>query len=362
MSDPRTRLSPYMNFAKVGTDARFNLASSGVLNCTFADLQPDWSRLELHGPNSYGYMPLRERIGARFGIPASAVVTAEGCSMANHLALAAVVDPGDEVVLEEPTYELITSTLLYLGAELKRVQRRPEAGWRLEPDAFAAAIGPKTKLVVLTNLHNPTSAFDDPAAIEQVIAAADRVGAKVLIDEVYLELTFGDGAPRTAYRAKGNVIVTSSLTKAYGVSGLRCGWILATPDLAERMRRLVDLYYSVAPFVTDGLSLQAFDRLPSLRARAKTLMDANRAAYRELIGEHPALDGSLGEIGTTVFPRLRAGRGDAFCDMLKARYETGVVPGRYFERPDHIRIGLAGEPGQTREALSRLAEALQAWI
>jgi aspartate/methionine/tyrosine aminotransferase len=347
-----------MQFAKLEANAPFNLASSGVLNCVMADLQPQLEDFELHGPNSYGYVPLRERIGERFGVDAACVVTAEGCSMANHLALAALVEPGDEVVLEEPTYELIASTLLYLGAELKRAQRRPEAGWKIEPEAFEAAIGPRTKLVVLTNLHNPTSAFDNPAAIARVCAAAERVGAKVLIDEVYMELTFGEGRPVTAFTPGGNVVITSSLTKAYGLSGLRCGWILAEPDLAERMWRLIDLYYSVQPFVTDRLSLLAFDRLPSLRARADSLMAANRASYREFLADHPALDQVISDIGTTVFARVRAGNVDAFCEHLRARYDTGVVPGRFFERPDHIRIGLAGEPATTREGMARLAQAL----
>lgn len=358
MPAPRQRLSPYMHFAKLHADARFNLAASGVPGCELSDLAPELAGLRLHGPNAYGYPLVREAIAERFGVKVGEVVTAEGASMANHLALAALVEPGDEVVLEEPTYELIASTLLYLGAELKRAARRPEAGWRLEPEAFAEAIGPRTRLVVLTNLHNPTSARDDLAAVRRVAEAAERVGAIVLVDEVYLELTFGDGPARTCFTDAPNVAVTSSLTKAYGLSGLRCGWILARPHLAERVWRLVDLYYSVAPFLTDQLSALALQRLPGLRRRAEALLEPNRQAYREILGDSPALDQVISDVGTTVFPRLRAGEVDALCRRLRERFETSVVPGSFFERPDHIRVGLAGDPAVMREGYARLAQAL----
>jgi aspartate/methionine/tyrosine aminotransferase len=281
-----------------------------------------------------------------------------GCSFANHLALAALVAPGDEVVIEAPTYELIASTLGYLQASLSTFERRPDEDWRLDPDRVADAITPKTRLVVLTNLHNPSSALADDATIAAIAAAADRVGAMVFIDEVYRELMFRDGATRTAYREGGNIVVSSSLTKAYGVSGLRCGWILAPPPLARRMSRLHDLYGVQPPHVAERLGVVAFDRLETLRARANALVDANRAAYRAVLGSHPKLDQTLFDHGTTVFPRLVEGDGDALFARLTTGFETSLGPGRYFGRPNHIRIGLGGDPETTRIGLERVAEAL----
>jgi aspartate/methionine/tyrosine aminotransferase len=360
MTDPPSRVlqSEYMRFAKLDTGARFALASSGVADCTMADLGATPGDLALHGPNAYGYPPLLERIAVRFGVDAGCVVTAAGASFSNHLALAAIVSPGDEVLVEDPTYELLLSTLGYLQADVRRFPRRPEAGWRLDPDEVAARITPRTRLVVLTNLHNPTGALASEGEIVQVATAAAHVGALVLVDEVYLELMFRSGEARTAFRPEGAVVVTSSLTKAYGLSGLRCGWILAPAELAQRMRRLNDLYASLPPHLAERLSVVAFDRLPALRARANALIDSNRAAYREILGGHPGLDQVLFDQGTTVFPRLRAGDADGFFTRLMARYETSVVPGRFFGCKDHIRIGLGGETGMTRGGLERIRAAL----
>jgi aspartate/methionine/tyrosine aminotransferase len=355
----RVLQSDYMRFAKQDTAARFALASSGVADCTLADLGASLDDLALHGPNAYGYPPLVERIAGRFGIDAACVATAGGASFANHLALAAIVSPGDEVLVEDPTYELLVSTLGYLQADLRRFPRRPEDGWRLDPEAAAARLTPRTRLVVVTNLHNPTGALAGEEEIAAVARAADQVGALVLIDEVYLELMFRSGEARTAFRPEGNIVVTSSLTKAYGLSGLRCGWILAPAYLAQRMRRLNDLYASLPPHLAERLSVLAFDRLPALRARANALVDANRAAYREILGGHPALDQTLFDQGTTVFPRLVGGDADGFFARLMARYETSVVPGRFFGRENHIRVGLGGDTAMTRGGLERIKAALE---
>ena len=355
----RTRWSDYMRFAKRETPAAFNLASSGIANRELADLGCELSALSLHGDNAYGHAPLVERIAARFGVPTECVVTAEGTSFANHLAMAAVLDPGDEVAIEDPTYELLASTLAYLGARLVRFERRPNQGWRLDVDAVVGALSERTRLVVITNLHNPTSVLTPPDVLAEAAVAASRVGAWLLVDEVYLELTFGAGSAWTAFRPDGNVIVTSSLTKAYGLSGLRCGWILAAAPLAERMRRLNDLFAATPVHLAEQLAIAALDRLDLLRARSLETIDANRSAYRERLADHPALEQLISDEGTTVFPRLRFEDGQAFFERLKRDHQTTVVPGRFFGRSDHIRVGLGGDVGATREGLTRIARALE---
>ena len=358
MSD-RVLTSDYMHFAKYGADARYNLATSGVAACDLAELGLTMDDLALHGVNAGGYRPLMELVAARFGVdPACVVMPGGGCSFANHLALAALLSPGDEALVEAPTYELLTSLLGYLRAPVRRFERRPDEAWRLDPDRVAAAITPKTRVVVLTNLHNPSSAVADEAAIAAIAAAADRVGAMLFVDEVYRELTFADGRAATSFRESGNVVVTSSLTKAYGVSGLRCGWILAPAPLAERMRRLNDLFGVHPPHVAERMSVVAFERLPHLRARATAIVEANRAAYRELLGGHPRLEQTIFDHGASVFPRLLGTDGDAFFRRLTADYETSVAPGRFFGMPDHVRIGLGADPTMTHEGLARIAEAL----
>jgi aspartate/methionine/tyrosine aminotransferase len=359
MTEPARHLhSDYMQFAKLKTHASFNLASSGVADCVLSDLCVNTEDLELHGNNAYGYAPLAERIAGRFGIDSAHVVTAAGCSFANHLAMAAIVAPGDDVLIEDPTYELLVSTLGYLQARVHRFERRLDENWAIDTDAVGARLTPRTRLVVLTNLHNPSSALADDSVIQMVARQAAKIGAFVLVDEVYRELMFRDGVAHTVFHPESNIIVTSSLTKAYGLSGLRCGWILAPAQLAQRMRQMNDLYGVLPPHVSERLSVMAFDKLPNLRARASALIDQNRTAYHDILGNSPHLDQPVFDHGTTAFPRLNAGDGDTLFDRLTSEFETSVVPGRFFGRPDHIRIGLGGNPATTREGLQRLGMCL----
>jgi len=359
LAPARTLKSDYMRYAKLETGARFNLATSGVADCALSDLDVSLDDLALHGPNAYGYGPLAERIAARFGVPEECVVIpGGGCSFANHLAMAAVLEPGAEVLIEDPTYELLLATLGALAARPRKFLRRPEDKWRLDAGDVAARIDGRTRLVVATNLHNPTGSLASPADFAKIGRDADRYGAWVLVDEIYLELAYPDGQAKTAFDPGGRVIVTSSLTKTYGLSGLRCGWILAPKPLAQKMRRLNDLFGVLPPHIAERLSVVAFGQLPKLRARADALINANRAAYHEILGAHPALDQVLFERGTTVFPRLIGRDGDAFARRLTQDFETCIAPGRFFGKPDYMRIGLAGDPAMTREGLTRVAEAL----
>src|SRR5205085_823308 len=137
-------------------------------------------------------------------------------------------------------------------------------------------------------------------------------------------------------------VVTSSLTKVYGLGGLRCGWVLAEPELARRLWRLSDLHDNNAPFVSQQLSHIAFSELPALADRAHALLDANRALADAFFGARRDLEVVRPPHGTIVFPRLVTGDVDALCARLRDRYETTVVPGRFFELPSHFRLGLGG--------------------
>ena len=134
--------------------------------------------------------------------------------------------------------------------------------------------------------------------------------------------------------------------------------MLAPADLAQDMRRLNDLYGVHPPHLSERLSEVALQRLGGVRARANAMVDANRAAYREILEGHPRLDQVVFDQGTTVFARLRGEDGDAFFRRLTTQFETSVVPGRFFGHPEFIRIGLGGDVAMTRTGLGRIAEAL----
>jgi aspartate/methionine/tyrosine aminotransferase len=350
--------SAYMEWAKLHSGARFNLASSGVVEYPLADLPVRLDDLVLSGPGAYGWPPLLRRLAAKCGVSPDNVVAAMGTSMANHLALAALAGPGDEVLIERPAYDPMVSVARYLGAEVRRFDRRAEDGFAVRPDEVARAITPRTKAIVLTNLHNPSSALIDTATLRQVGAIARDVGARVLVDEVYLDSLFERTPPSSFHLDPGCFVVTSSLTKAYGLSGLRCGWVLADPDLARRIWRIDDLFAANPPHVAEQLSAIALDHLPAIAARAKSLLEENRGIVNEFLQSRTDLDWDRLDYGMTTFPRLKRGSVDDLCQRLRERYETTVVPGRFFEMPDHFRVAVGCSTEMLREGLARLAAAL----
>jgi aspartate/methionine/tyrosine aminotransferase len=346
-----------MEFAKLESEARFNLATSGVMSYPLSGLPVSLDDLEINGPTIYGYAPLQERLARKNGANPDCVVAATGTSLANHLAMAATFEPGDEVLIEEPTYELLVSAARYLGAEIRRFPRRFEDGFRIDPDEVAKHLTPRTRLIVITNLHNPSSVLTGTETLRQVGELARSVGARVLVDEVYLEALFDRPEP-SSFHLGPQFVVTSSLTKAFGLSGLRCGWILAEPDLARRIWRINDLYAATPTHIPERISVIALDNLARVAAWAKQLLDANRKALDAVLDAHPGLPCVRPGMGTTVFPRLHHGNVEDFCALLRKKYETSVVPGQFFEMPQHFRIGIGGEVDMTAEALRRVGEAL----
>ncbi|HEY6191267.1 MAG TPA: pyridoxal phosphate-dependent aminotransferase [Bacteroidota bacterium] len=357
MTPGRRLKSEYMEWVKTGGHARYNLASSDLLPVRIDGLSFTPGDLELTGPGGYGYRPLTEAVAERYEVDPGRVVTTAGTSMANHLALAALLEPGDEVLIEQPTYELIVSAAEFLGAKVIRFPRRFESGFQIDPEDIIRAAGARTRLIVLTNLHNPSSAFTDEATLSRIGEIARRTGARVLVDEVYLDAAF-DLRPRTSHHLGREFVVTNSLTKVYGLSGLRCGWILAETAVAEKIWRLADLFYSSLPHVAERLSVIAFSQLPALERRARGILEANAAAVNRFFRVRGDLESLEHARGLVALPRLKAGDSSGFCDRLLANYETSVVPGRFFDLPRHLRIGLGGEPADVEEGLRRLAGAL----
>jgi len=349
--------SPYMQYAKLRSAARYNLAASGVMSFPLAELPIRIEDLEVCGPTLYGYQPLMERLAKLNGVTPDCVVTAQGTSLANHLAFAATLEPGEEALVEWPTYELLTTTLEYLGARLRFFDRGLERGFRVDPEEVARRITPHTRLVVLTNLHNPSGALIDHATLRAVGELALKNNARVLVDEVYLESLF-DQRPRPAIHLGDHFVVTSSLTKAYGLSGVRCGWVLANPELAQRMRLIHDLYGVNAAFPADLISVIALDHLDRVMARAKRLLDTNRPVLDAFLRSRDDLAYVRPEFGTVAFPKLLNGSVEQLDGLLREKYETGIVPGKYFGEEQYFRLGIGGDPEMTRIGFERLGKAL----
>jgi aspartate/methionine/tyrosine aminotransferase len=345
--------SIYMPWAKLRSHAKFNLATSGLAHWKLRDLTASLDDLEISGPSFYGFDPLQQALAVHCGVPAERIVAAGGTSMANYLALATLLKPGDEILIEHPAYELIVAAARHVGADIRRFPRTHQSGFALDPAEIRRQVTPRTKLIAVTNLHNPSSALTDEATIR----AIGEIGPRMLVDEVYLDAAF-ERAPRSAALLGDQFIVTSSLTKVYGLSGLRCGWIVAEPKLAEAMWRLNDLFGVIPAHLAERASVIALRELPRIAENVRARLDRNRAVLHRFFDSRAELDVTREPYGTVAFPKLTRGTVAEMCKIAREKYETTVVPGEYFEMPDHFRVGIGGETEMLEEGLRRLGQAL----
>ena len=347
-----------MEFAKLRSASRYNLATSGMPAYPLKKLVGSIDELEINGPSIYGYAALNEAIATRYRVSVESVVHAAGTSMANYLAMAAVTENGDEVLIEEPTYELLLSTARYLGLKVRRFRRASEDSFAIDLDDLARSITSSTKLIVVCNLHNPSGAFVDKATMRAVGEIARRHGAKVLVDEVYREMMW-EQPPHTAFHLDPETFIsTNSLTKAYGLSGLRCGWVLASAEVAERIWKINDLHAATSPHIAELLSVIALQKLEQIIAEQRELLTRNRGLLRRFLESRDDLDYFWPEDGTVVFPRWKGGDIARLCASLRERFETTVVPGSYFEMPDRFRIGVGIATAALEASLLQLGKGL----
>lgn len=356
--------APYMRWAKTRAPVTYDLASSGLLPVTTEELLGDLrakDAFEISGHNDEGFEPLRAAIGQRYGMPPQSVTIAGGASGANFLACLALLQPGDDALIETPGYDPLFAAARAAGANVVHFERSWQKGFAIDPYVIRTALTPHTRLIVVSNAHNPSGAVATRDVLEQIGVMADAVGAIVLVDEVYAEAMRGDEPiPAPAAAIGPGFVTTSSLTKAYGLAGLRAGWILASPKLSERMRRMRDVVDGSGPFVAEMLAVTALANIDRLRTRARTILSGNFEMLRAMAASNPRLEWLEPAAGTTAFPRV-TGVEDTrpLVETLIRDHDTIVVPGHFFQAPRHIRVAYGGKAEMVTEALRRLDRALR---
>jgi aspartate/methionine/tyrosine aminotransferase len=352
----------YIAWAKALPRTRINLARSGIAPCPAGLLGLGAADLVANLPVKYGYAPLTEAIARRYRAAAAQVFTVSGgTSFANWLACAAALDgcaSSAEVIVERPTYEPLLRIPQALGHRIRRVERPFAHDYAVDLDRFAALVNSRTRLAIVTNLHNPSGARMPAGTLKTMAALLARVNACLLVDEVYLECVFGR-VPESCVHAGPNVITTNSLTKAYGLDGLRAGWILGPAAVVERARRINDLMTNNGVAPGERMALAAFRRQRPLARRAHQILDPNLLRVRRFLANEPRLRAFVPEGGNVLFPRLPAQLdGTRTAEHLAVKYSTLVVPGRFFESPRHIRISFGCQPERLSRGLMNLSRTL----
>ena len=346
----------------------FNLAESGVQPVTLdelraiADVDPGDTLL------GYGHTDgtplLRERIAAMYpGASAANVVATVGSAEANFLALWRVVEPGDRVVVVRPTYEQTTGLAAGLGAHVESLWLDGDRDWQPAPGAAARAITPGTRLVVVTHPNNPTAQPLEEAGVAEIVEAAEAAGAWILSDEVYAggELS-GEPTP-SIWRRTDRVLVSASLSKAYGLPGLRLGWLLVPAEFREDLWARKD-YTTIAPSpLCDRLGAAALE--PGVRTalleRGRGILRANLAVLREWAAGHAdVLDFRAPVAGAVAFFRYDLPIGSTeLAERLLAEQSALIVPGDQFGIDGYFRIGYGYTSPPLAPGLERLSGVIE---
>lgn len=357
----------YMTWAKGYLDdpSVYNLGNSGIRGIvTDEDLRPLLEGLSFFGHNEDGYPRLKEAIGVRYGVDPAGILVSEGTSLANFLVLSAWLRPGDCVLLEEPYYEPLAAVLEATGARVRTVAVDDGRGHEALLDALRSNRGTRIRAAVITNPHNPTGRRVDETLIDSLAEECERQGALLVIDEVYREIFFED-PPGCAARGRPNTVSTASLTKVFGLNALRCGWAIGPRTLIERAMRLHDNLGVVHPFITEAVGAEVIGRpglMDSWRRRVAARVATNRAALASFLEGRTGLRGGMPAHGILSFTTLehpeRFGGVDGLWERSRAEARVVFVPGRFFQRPDCLRIGVGGDPEVVRGGLAAFASFL----
>ncbi len=229
---------------------------------------------------------VRAGLARRYGVPEAEMQPVLGTSLGLFLASAALLRPGEPCLVEAPAYEPLRRAPEAVGARLVRFPRRPEAGWALEPEEVLRRWEPGTRLVVVSDLHNPTGREAGDAALAALAREVEARGAHLLVDEVYRD--FRPGPVGTARSLGGAVVTVSSLTKVYGLGSLRAGWVTGPEPVLARIRRILKVLQVVDPAPTLPFVLRALDRADSLRERALMRASSSWDRVRDWAGDRPA--------------------------------------------------------------------------
>ncbi len=342
---------------------RFDLATSGMPWVLPGELGP-FTNAELGDPRSGS--ELRSAIARYNDVRSDEAIATLGTTHAVWVAYASLTNPGDDVLVEEPAYEPLVHIAAGVGARVVRFSRPRDEGFRLDAQRVARAMTARTKLVVVSDLHNPSGVRAGEDALRAVAEAAAEHGAFLLVDEVYApfdELVDERGVfPRSARKIAPNVVCAASLTKCYGLGAHRIGWLLGPPEVVARADDTVLASVGALPVAHARIGIRAFEKVGMLAARARALMAGKRArvaAWAESLG----LSWSAPDSGLFGFVQV-PGSGDltGVIETAARDREVLVAPGAFFGMPDGFRVSWSAPGEVVDEGLARLADALSPWL
>ena len=303
-----------------------------------------------------------EQLASSYGVGLDHILPTTGATGALSLLYRAYLKPGDHVLVETPGFDLFQDIAHALNAHVDCFNRKGPR-FEIDPDEIESRILPNTRLIVLTNLHNPSGMLTSDETLRAVATIAERHDIKVIVDEVYGDYADPLVRSHSASQLSPRLVSVNSLTKIYGLSTLRCGWIVAEPQVLAPVRALNDqfefgvskLSHAVAALVMENSG--AFDAYwKGIISTARPIMNRYFANWHR----EGLVSGELPDYGCIAFPRL-SGIDDtqSFSNWLADRHGVIVVPGELFRAAGHVRIGFALAEQELDRALAHFTEGLK---
>lgn len=339
-----------------------DLSSSGVHGPEkLEELGVSVSDLPISGGNPYGYPPLKEWLAAKFGVSVDRIALAQGASGGNFATIASLIGVEDQVVLESPVYQPMTSVVEAVSDMPPLFfDRLAEENYRLDPDRpFDVCSDPK--LIITTNLHNPSGVYEPPETFYQV---ADKVASRngwLLVDEIFLPF-LKEHEWHSLAAAHDRIITTGSLTKAWGLSGLRMGWIVGPPDIIYKVQRLLDYTQGVQSVFNEALALRLLESgvADKLLAESRKSADANRRFVTKWLADWGKASFVEPDGGVVMFIKQPNGENtDVFCQTLLDKHNILITPGRFFRDTSGFRIGYTTQPDLLKNWMNKLREVYE---
>jgi aspartate/methionine/tyrosine aminotransferase len=348
----------------------FNLSESGVHPLRLGELVDDAGSRDallaegLRYTQSNGTLPLRSSIAALYpGATPDHIQVTNGGSEANYITTWNLVEPGDEVVMMVPNYMQTWGLARAFGATIREWPLvNSGSRWRLDADALERVMSPRTKLVVICNPNNPTGARFDGDDLDRIAAIAARRGSWILSDEIYRGAERDGRETPSIWGRADRVIVTSGLSKAYGLPGLRIGWVAGPPALVASLWSYHD-YTTISPgALSDALARRALEpeRRARILARTRGILNHNFPIMAEWLDAHGSLFSyAPPDAGAIVYVRYHhAINSTELVNRLRQQKSVLIVPGDHFGMDGYLRIGFGDEPGHLRAGLDRVAELI----
>ncbi|MEM4782456.1 MAG: aminotransferase class I/II-fold pyridoxal phosphate-dependent enzyme [Halalkalicoccus sp.] len=336
-------------------DAEIMLAESGIRSLPAARFDTDPGELGYVIPTD-GAPEFRATVGERYDRSAAEVCFTCGTQEANYLVFRSLLDPGDHVVVVTPTYQALSAVPESICA-ISRVELSPP-DWELDLDAIREAIEPETRLIVLNNPNNPTGKHHSENTVRALYDLAAENDAYLLCDEVYRLLADDPLPPVASMGERG--ITTTSLTKAYGLAGLRFGWIAGPEAVVEGAVRWKD-YTTISPSIFgQHVAKQA------LGEQEEEILEENRRLARE---HRDIVEGWIDEqglswhepVGVNGFVSVPEAfdSGEAFCRAVVGEESVVLAPGEFFGFEEYFRIGFGLETEALTEGLDRVGRVIE---